>query len=396
MSDKKLLDNETTSYLINKIKKHCIPFSDILELEEKTVEYTDFTNKELLPTGKDGFSKVIINPLSTNEITVKSNNAEQIVEDMISKVTVEPVILEEKEINLNTTTEVILPEAGKDGFSKVTITPRPPLPISQEKIVTISPDDQIITPDDGYETISKLTIPSSTLLYDCLITNDVFDVDEQNFGTLNSCLFENYNQKIKSINSENTTSWVRLNGMYESFSNLEFINIPNGSMQFSKLTNSQKLQYINAKSFAIHYTSSFENCINLSSLCPITQFNSTTLTLQEKTFKNCQKLTSLNFLIPVIYIGYQCFSDCTGFTTFSFPDVKQIIAEAFLNCTNLETITLGSSATRIDETAFSGCTALQTITVNGNSSCTTAQTLQALDPSKYNNATIVYTESAGE
>jgi len=37
--------------------------------------------------------------------------------------------------------------------------------------------------------------------------------------------------------------------------------------------------------------------------------------------------------------------------------------------------------------------ALKTITVRGNSSCATAQALQALDPSAYNNATIVYTES---
>ena len=53
--------------------------------------------------------------------------------------------------------------------------------------------------------------------------------------------------------------------------------------------------------------------------------------------------------------------------TFSTQSATTIIPKyAFLNCTNLESVTIGNSVTSIGQGAFSGCSALKSVTIGNN------------------------------
>ncbi len=64
--------------------------------------------------------------------------------------------------------------------------------------------------------------------------------------------------------------------------------------------------------------------------------------------------------------------------------------QVFQNCNKLTTITIGPNLAYMSTNTFQGCSSLATINVIGDENCTTAKTLQAINPSYYNNATIVY------
>ncbi|MBQ6266964.1 MAG: InlB B-repeat-containing protein [Clostridia bacterium] len=69
---------------------------------------------------------------------------------------------------------------------------------------------------------------------------------------------------------------------------------------------------------------------------------------------------------PVVAIGENAFSGCTGLTRVTVPDgVAQIGAGAFAGCTGLTRITLPESVTEIAAQAFDGCGALQTVYYTG-------------------------------
>jgi hypothetical protein len=89
-------------------------------------------------------------------------------------------------------------------------------------------------------------------------------------------------------------------------------------------------------------------------------------------------------------IDSNAFTTCSNLTTIELPAATTIASQAFYDCRNLTTVILGSNLSFIATNAFNSCRALTTINVMGDENCTTAQTLQALDPSVYNNATIVY------
>lgn len=132
-------------------------------------------------------------------------------------------------------------------------------------------------------------------------------------------------------------------------------------------------------------TVSIENATNIPDYC----------------FSGCKNLENINFKkgITGTRIGNYAFYWCQSLTidNFVIPDgITEIGERAFYWCHQIKNFTFPESLINIGKEAFSACTALQTITVRGNSSCVTAQTLQTMDPSSYNNATIVYTESAGE
>jgi len=132
-------------------------------------------------------------------------------------------------------------------------------------------------------------------------------------------------------------------------------------------------------------------------------------------FHSANGFTTFNCPTNLQKIGDYCFYFCQTLKTITIPDsVTEIGEGAFSQCASLQEIRLPDGLTTISNSIFYGCgslknisfgpnisslitfppnlMALQTITVRGNSSCATAQTLQSIDPSTYNNATIVYTE----
>ena len=80
-------------------------------------------------------------------------------------------------------------------------------------------------------------------------------------------------------------------------------------------------------------------------------------------FLNCTDLTSITIPDSVKSIGWYAFSGCTGLTSITIPDsVAEIDWFAFANCTGLTTATIGGNC-EISAGAFSGCTALTDVTI---------------------------------
>lgn len=80
-------------------------------------------------------------------------------------------------------------------------------------------------------------------------------------------------------------------------------------------------------------------------------------------FLNRTDLTSITIPSSVKSIGWYAFSGCTGLTSITIPDsVTEIDWFAFANCTGLTTVTIGGNC-EIGAGAFSGCTALTDVTI---------------------------------
>ena len=84
-------------------------------------------------------------------------------------------------------------------------------------------------------------------------------------------------------------------------------------------------------------------------------------------FLNCSNLTSVTIPNSVTSIGEYAFDGCTGLTSVTIGNsVTRIGNGAFLNCSNLTSVTIPNSVTRIGMSAFYGCTGLTSVTI-GNS-----------------------------
>ena len=81
-------------------------------------------------------------------------------------------------------------------------------------------------------------------------------------------------------------------------------------------------------------------------------------------FKNCSDLTSLTLPSSVTRIGDYAFKNCSGLTSLTLPSsVTRIGDYAFYNCSGLTSLTLPSSVTSIGEFAFRYCSGLTSLTL---------------------------------
>ena len=78
----------------------------------------------------------------------------------------------------------------------------------------------------------------------------------------------------------------------------------------------------------------------------------------------CSNLTSIIIPDSVTRIGVSAFSGCTSLTSITIPDsVTSIGGSAFYKCTRLTSITIPESVTSIEDWAFYNCTSLASITI---------------------------------
>ena len=130
--------------------------------------------------------------------------------------------------------------------------------------------------------------------------------------------------------------------------------------------------------------SAFYECYDLTSIT----IPNTVTSIQDRAFQYCSGLTSITIPNKVESIGLFAFYGCTGLTSVTLKsnfivsnskmrnvfgnqvkkyiignDVKKIGAEAFLNCSELTSITIPNSVTSIGSSALRGCTGLTSITI---------------------------------
>ena len=81
-------------------------------------------------------------------------------------------------------------------------------------------------------------------------------------------------------------------------------------------------------------------------------------------FMDCTNLTSVTLPSSLVEIGFGAFSYCDSLSAITIPPkVEWIGTFAFSNCSSLKTIALPASIKKIDHSAFSNCTSLTTVTI---------------------------------
>ena len=90
----------------------------------------------------------------------------------------------------------------------------------------------------------------------------------------------------------------------------------------------------------------------------------TVTSIGSSAFLNCSDLTSVTIPESVESIGYMAFRGCTGLTSINIPKSVISIADyAFSNCSNLTTINISEGVINIQNDVFSNCSNLTTINI---------------------------------
>lgn len=84
--------------------------------------------------------------------------------------------------------------------------------------------------------------------------------------------------------------------------------------------------------------------------------------IAQNAFRNCKNLKSITVGSNVESIGTNAFEGCVNLTDIDLSNVSNIYSEAFKNCTNLKNVELGS-VKEINSKAFDGCKSLESITI---------------------------------
>ncbi|MGN0591701.1 MAG: leucine-rich repeat domain-containing protein, partial [Ruminococcus sp.] len=104
----------------------------------------------------------------------------------------------------------------------------------------------------------------------------------------------------------------------------------------------------------------FQNCTSLSTIA----LPDSVTSIDTSAFCGCTSLSKITLPDGLESIGTSAFSDCTSLTEITLPSsVKWISSYAFSGCTALSDIKLSSSLKGIYDGAFSGCTALTEIVI---------------------------------
>lgn len=93
---------------------------------------------------------------------------------------------------------------------------------------------------------------------------------------------------------------------------------------------------------------------------------SNVMSIQERAFEGCKKLTSVTIPSSVTSIGNSAFLDCTGLESITIGNgVNSIGNSAFAWCTSLNSVTIPNSITNIGDGAFA-CSGLLSVTIPGS------------------------------
>ena len=97
------------------------------------------------------------------------------------------------------------------------------------------------------------------------------------------------------------------------------------------------------------------------------EINQKTKVIGDYAFVNCSNLTSITIPDNVISIGNYAFSNCSSLTSITIPDsVTSIGSSAFSKCSSLTSITIPDSVTSIGDYTFNDCGSLTSIEISNS------------------------------
>ncbi len=107
------------------------------------------------------------------------------------------------------------------------------------------------------------------------------------------------------------------------------------------------------------YDGSFANCKNLTTI----NIENAAI-IGDSAFENCTSLVNVKLNENLLYLGAKAFAN-TGIKEITVKNCA-IDEGAFMNCENLETVTIGDGVTEIYKNAFLGCPNLKTISLSAD------------------------------
>lgn len=150
-----------------------------------------------------------------------------------------------------------------------------------------------------------------------------------------------------------------INNAYEGREDLTSVVIPNGvtsilDYAFKGCSNLTKM-YIPDSVTRIGYAA-FKDCVNLNSVT----IQNGTVNIGESIFEGCKNLEKV--IMPTNAV-YECMLETTKLKTVVINGGKKIEKNTFVNQTNLTSIKISDSVTRIGKSAFCGCSSLPEIII---------------------------------
>ena len=108
---------------------------------------------------------------------------------------------------------------------------------------------------------------------------------------------------------------------------------------------------------------SYSGSVTIPSYFHYDGYNYEVRKIGDDAFRDCDNLTSVTIGNHVREIGERAFQNCTGLTSVTINPVHKIGGAAFSGCTGLTSVTISSSVTEIGWSAFYGCTGLTSVTI---------------------------------
>ena len=130
---------------------------------------------------------------------------------------------------------------------------------------------------------------------------------------------------------------------------------------------SEGLKYVLSDDKTFFYVCGIGSCSDADVFLPSTHEGKPVKGIWSQAFQNCTNLASVTIGDNVMSIGDYAFSGCSSLTNIVIPNnVTTIGGKSFQNCTNLTSVTIGNGVTSIYGYSFQNCTNLANVTIGDN------------------------------
>lgn len=224
--------------------------------------------------------------------------------------------------------------------------------INTENIVTVDDGAFLMCDVLGSVDLSSCESIGISAFGNCISLKSVTlgaDITEIKYMTFYKCT------RLENINLGNVTSVAgsAFNGA-ESLKNVDLSKCT--SVGDSAFSGCKTMTAINLGNVTTIGYAAFSGCTGLTTVTSAAKVTS----IDKFAFKNCSSLTSLD-LSSVKKIDEECCCGCTSLISVNLSKAESIGKKAFYQCSNLETVILGSDADYLNEYAFALCDKLSSI-----------------------------------
>ena len=130
---------------------------------------------------------------------------------------------------------------------------------------------------------------------------------------------------------------------------------------------SEGLKYVLSDDKTFFYVCGIGSCSDADVFLPSTHEGKPVKGIWSQAFENCTNLASVTIGDNITSIGNYAFSGCSSLTNIVIPNnVTTIGGNSFQNCTNLTSVTIGNGVTSIYGYSFQNCTNLANVTIGDN------------------------------